>query len=136
MHVCRLLLRLGLPRLFVPRPSFTTAKWDKDALLKQLNTDIVETQSSILHVDAEHEEYFKNRGWTATYNQASTQFEYSKVQDEHEVRVLTHLKTDPPNNPDRAKEATAQLEDPNRELNYSRVAVNIKKTEADKWLVA
>lgn len=49
---------------------------------------------------SENEAYFTSKGWSITYIESETTFEFYKLDGEHEVKVITAVKSNPPNNPE------------------------------------
>ena len=77
----------------------THGKWDRRQFVQKLSSDISEAEKQAVG-QSENEAYFTSKGWSISYIEAQTAFEFYKLDGEHEVKVVTAVKNNPPNNPE------------------------------------
>lgn len=116
---------------------YRMSKWDKQNITKKLDKEIIDSHSKIIYSDPQNESYFHNQKWSIHYNEQKTEFQYRKEDNSYDVRVLTHVKENPPNQPDQQiQEVEDEKQSKTKKLNYSQVVIFIKKKEQQKWLAA
>lgn len=63
----------------------------------------MDSHAQTIWSNPQSEAYFSKKHWKIKYIEEKTLFEYSKMETQHEIRVLTPVMYAPPNDPDYAE---------------------------------